>query len=141
VYLRNLYGRPVWTIPSGTMKESEFVSWIFLPPENERLGITLNDASGASVPKTADGLALTLPTLGGRRWEDWDKDKRECISLLAHQDVEAYPFNPANYFAIKEPGLYNLTLVQRLYVIDTNNLLKAIDLPPVSIRVRVRAKE
>jgi hypothetical protein len=45
--------------------------------------------------------------------------------------------DPTKYFKITKQGLYKLTVTQRLYVMDTNTYLKAITLPPVSVKVRV----
>ena len=44
---------------------------------------------------------------------------------------------PAEYFSIKVPGLYKLTIAVRLYVVNTNTYLKPITLPPVTVPVRV----
>ena len=48
-----------------------------------------------------------------------------------------WELNPARYFIIEKPGLYKLTVIQRLYVADTNSYLKTITLPPVTVDVRV----
>lgn len=45
--------------------------------------------------------------------------------------------DPTRYFRIKQPGLYRLTVTQRIYIVDTNTYLKAITLPPVTVAVRV----
>jgi hypothetical protein len=140
VYLKNVYGRPVWTIPHGTMTPSEYLSCIFLPPVNERMGVTMVDTKGVPVRKTTNGLNLTPPALEGKKWNHWERDQRECISLLSHEDAEVYPLDPTKYFALEKPGLYKLTLIQHIYIIDTNNLLKAVDLPPVTIDVKVEDK-
>jgi hypothetical protein len=145
VYLENVYGRPFWTTPATTNNgvithetgKSEYVGFIFLPSENERLAIEMRNADGIAVPKTRAGVKLAFPKLGGHKWGHWDKDGRQGLALLSHQDVELYPFDPATYFAIEKPGVYKLRLVQHLYIIGDNRLLEPISLPPVTVELKV----
>jgi hypothetical protein len=97
----------------------------------------MKDAQGVEIPKTQLGKSLTFPRLGGKMWQHWDKDGRRCFSIMSHEDVPLYSFNPTNYFFIQRNGLYKLTLVQYLYVIGTNRFLEPISLPPISIEVKV----
>jgi hypothetical protein len=144
VYFEDVYGRPIWTVPAVTnqevpthlMREDESFSFFFLPPKNERFTVELTDAHGGQVPKTKIGREITSPTLGGKHWKHWDKDGRQCLFALSHVDIELYPFDPKDYFFIEKAGVYNLRLVQHFYIIDTNDLLKAIDLPPITIKVK-----
>lgn len=109
-----------------------------LPRTNEWLNLSMVDSSGVPIPKTAEGLALGQPpslkphTL----WRHWGR-YGYAAPMFPNEIDMGYDFDPTKYFILKQPGLYKLTIVQRLYVDDTNQFLKAITLPPVSVDVRV----
>jgi hypothetical protein len=117
--------------------------WTFIPPANECIALSMSDASGGLLPKTAEGLNLGQPPSLDRsaRNFQWDKYGCECAVLLPDHDFELYSLDPTKYFDIKNPGRYKLTLVQRIYVIDTNANLKPVELPPVSVDVEVQNSE
>lgn len=116
---------------------------VFLPKRGEQFTLTLTDTTGAAVPKTADGLTIGKP----------DSLKAKTLYFLILQkggygyfsspmwpgidDPHLERLDPTKYFAIEKPGLYKLTMVQRLYVVDTNAFLEAITLPPVTVNVQV----
>jgi hypothetical protein len=145
VYLENVHGRPIWTTPATTnngvvshdIEKGEYVGFIFLPPESERLAIVMTNVDGVAMPKTQAGLNLTLPKLGGKKWGHWDKDGRQDLALLSHADNELYFFDPTKYFVIEKAGMYKLRLVQHLYVIGANRLLEPLSLPPVTVDIKV----
>jgi hypothetical protein len=146
VYIKSVLGRPVWTypetnvggVPSRNVDSSNWVSFMYLPLENDRLAVEMTDADGKPVPKTSEGAGLGQTGLPAKvYWRHWGRYGYHGVDLLPHEDHELYPLDPTKYFMIENPGLYKLTLVQRLYVVDTNTYLKAITLPPVTVDVKV----
>jgi hypothetical protein len=144
VYLNSRLGRPVWDYPVTTndgvptQLVTNPVDFLFLPPENDRFVIGVTDSSGQPVPKTAQGRELGQSPLGGRIfWRNWGKYGCKGCGLMPWADDELYALDPTKYFAIEKSGVYKLTLVQRLYMVDTNAYLKAITLPPVTLDVKV----
>jgi hypothetical protein len=144
VYLNSRLGRPVWDYPVTTndgvptQMVTNWVDFLFLPPENDRFIITLTDDNGRPVPKTPQGRELgQSPLRANIFWRDWGKYGCRHCDLLPWADEELYALDPTKYFAIEKTGLYKLTVVQRLYIIDTNAFLKAISLPPVTVDVKV----
>jgi hypothetical protein len=119
----------------------------------------MTDTNGIPVPKTTLGLAfwqpLALkPNTGWRRFMINNhariglspKGVKEIpfldligshLPLTPENMAEAWELNPARYFLLEKPGLYKLTVTQRLYIADTNTYLKVITLPPVTVGVRV----
>ncbi|MGA3284636.1 MAG: hypothetical protein ABSD57_09295 [Verrucomicrobiota bacterium] len=107
------------------------------PKLNEWLTLSMTNTNGVPLPKTAEGMALgqqsSLKT--NTFWPHW---RRYGTSApLFDHSVDMFTFDPTKYFKIEESGLYKLTVVQRLYVINTNTYLKTITLPPVTVDVRV----
>lgn len=137
-------------------------NWVFafMPPVSERFEIAMTDKNGRPVPKTPAGLALGQPpTLKpNTKWFRFARNNHTRFGLLPKQVDEVELSDPAGpgvsltpenvaktrgldptaYFVLEEPGLYRLTVAQRLYVADTNLCLKVVTLPPVSVDVRVQ---
>lgn len=136
VYLKSVLAPPFWTATNSDPNDRVLT---FLPPINERFAISMTDATGLPVPKTAEGRSLgQTPSLARSvRSFRWDKYGCQCVVLLPQEDYELYPIDPTKYFMIENTGLYKLTLIQRLYLVDSNSCLKAINLPVVSIDVNV----
>jgi hypothetical protein len=133
-----------------TRVDSTNVVWAFLPAFNERLVLTLTDTNGAVVPKTSAGMSLGKPpsVKPYTRWFRWGNDGYKLFTLFPKGVIEIpFPYigdnvrelecDPTKYFDIKMPGFYKLTVIQRLYVVDTNTYLTTITLPPVTVDVRV----
>ncbi len=143
--------------------------WAGVPPFNESVILSMVDSNGVSVPRTTEGLALgkplALPPKTTKFW--WSGNNRhEWFRVLSTAPVQilaigrdtpevkklrpdppehsarwmGMAIDPRRYFSIKKPGLYELSLTLRLYVIDTNTYLKPITLPTVSIPVFVEEK-
>lgn len=130
-------------------------AWAGIPPFNESVILSMTDSNGMPVPKTVKGLALgqALTLKPETRWMTWDMNNRnpwfkiystadfELMKIGTGQEKYASPgyfvVNPTQYFSIKTPGLYKLTVTLRLYVVDTNTYLKSITLPPVTVPVRL----
>jgi len=133
-----------------------------MPPLDERLALTLTDTNGLPVTKTSEGRALNRPSSlkGKTRWSDLPRagtGRRGMFSIfprqlfqmafsdkigagvrLSGQELErAWDFDPTRYFEIEKPGLYKLTIVQRINIEDTNSYLKTISLPQLTVNVRV----
>jgi len=106
----------------------------YLPEYNERFAVTLIDVNGVAVQKTKEGLSIgESPSL-----------KPNTQQFQAKHNLPLWPksifmqeLDPVKYFVIEKPGLYKLTLTQRLYVVKTNTFLETITLPPVTVDVRV----
>ena len=60
------------------------------------------------------------------------------VPLTPENVAKMRGLDPTAYFVLEEPGLYRLTIAQRLYVADTNSCVKAITLPPVAVNVSVQ---
>jgi hypothetical protein len=136
VYLRNSL-MPSNESPASWSASNTVIT--YLPPMDQRVNMTMTDAAGVDVPKTSEGLKLGKKPILKRSALSfrWDKYGCQSIVLWPKADSELYPIDPAKYFAIERPGLYKLTLVQYMYIVDNNAYLKAIELPPVTIDVRV----
>jgi|SRR5882724_4485574 len=114
--------------------------WCFQPLPNERFAIELEDSNGNLVKKTKLGQLLGSPvslrpdTLythaysHGNRYKNFD-GLPKMVSMKE--------FDISKIFVLERPGLYKLTMSQRLYVVSTNFYLKTIYLPPATVAVRV----
>lgn len=131
--------------------------WLGIPPFNERAIVSMADSNGVPVPKTDKGFLLGQPlTLKPKTTAfDWGGNNRNpwikvfsiapygIMTIDTRQKGKSSPndfgfvFDPTRYFSIKKPGVYQLTLAIRLYVVDTNRYLTPITLPPVNLPVRV----
>jgi hypothetical protein len=123
----------------------------YLPSLNERFDMVMTNADGAPVPKTPEGrrFGRSLSLEPNAMWP---------VNSVAHQGFDLLPrgvlpvpfseFNqgipgendldPTKYFKVVKRGLYKLTITQRVYIFGTNNYVKAITLPPVTVPVRVQ---
>ncbi len=133
-----------------------------MPPVNERFVLSLTDSDGEPVPKTPEGQALNRPPSlkPNTRWTDLPRagttqpgtfglfpkelfkmafsDKIGAGVSIPNEEVKKmFELDPTNYFLLQKPGRYKLTVIQRLYLEDTNTYLKIISLPPVAVVVRV----
>jgi hypothetical protein len=129
--------------------------WIGIPPFNESVIVSMTDSNGVPVPKTPKGSALgqpltlkpetTLFRWGGNNRNPWVKvySNAPCqvMTIGTGLEKELGPryllLDPAQYFSIEHPGLYKLTVTLRLYVVETNNFLKPITVPPVAVDLRI----
>jgi hypothetical protein len=130
-------------------------NWVrgFEPPVGERLAMTMIDAAGNPVPRTGEGRALgkplsVKPHTPGQPWRRVGLrglllPPRDLVPANFTDDPRGAPgmdeLNPARYFKMRRPGIYWLTVVQRLYVTDTNMCLMPVCVPPVTVEVRVAA--
>jgi hypothetical protein len=167
LFIENHSGPPWWTFPTtydqgipNTHVPSTNWVFAFMPPVSERCEIAMTDKNGRPVPKTPAGLALGQPpTLKpNTKWFRFARNNHTRFGLTPKQvdEVElsdpagrgalltpenvakARGLDPTAYFVLEEPGLYRLTIAQRLYVADTNSCVKAITLPPVAVNVSVQ---
>ena len=126
----------------------------YLPPFNERFDIAMTNATGEPVPKTPLGRNLGKPSSlkPNTPWGPQLMDKYKLFSFTGPKDVLPMSFSddtqgtpgddnldPTKYFKITKNGLYKLTITQRLFIMDTNrnSYVRAIELPPVTVPVRV----
>lgn len=129
-------------------------AWVGVPPFNQSVILSMSDSNNVPLSKTAKGDSLGQPlTLKPKTtWFDWTANNRnpsfkvfreasyELMTIGVPQNVTGQYFkldDPAEYFLIKSPGLYRLTIAFRLYVVDTNAYLKPLTLPPLVVPVRV----
>jgi len=110
----------------------------FLPTFNERFAVTMFDTNGILVPKSRAGLSLgQSPSLKfNTAWHHWKRYSYMSAHLWP-KSILMYELDPTKYFVIKKPGLYKLTVIQNLYVVNTNGYLERITLPPVTTDVMV----
>jgi hypothetical protein len=111
------------------------------PNLNEWLSLSMTNTNGESLQKTAEGMTLGRPPSLGTNtfWQNW---KRYGTSApLFDHSVDMFPFDPTKYFKVGEAGVCKLTVVECLYVMDTNTYLKAILLPPVTVTVDIRVEK
>ena len=130
----------------------------FMPVFNDRLALNMTDSRGAPVLRTHEGMLLnqTPDFKQNTPWREFKKrgfgifpkqlsampisDKAgSAASILPGAAAAMWELDPTKYFLLNKPGLYTLTLVQRVYVIDTNEFLKVITLPPVAVPVSVES--
>jgi len=59
---------------------------------------------------------------------------------LSLSDMQIFSFHLADYYKIKEPGNYKLTIWPKIYqrVSPTNDICERIDIPPVTIDLKCR---
>lgn len=152
-----LSGQPLKTLNYATLNvftDSPQV-WVGVPPFHESVILSMTGSNGVAVPKTAKGASLGQPlTLKpATTWFRWAGNRRNpwfkvystegSIEMIILADQEKYAthgffvVDPTEYFSIKNPGLYQLTVTLRLYVVDTNAYLKPITLPPVTVPMHV----
>ncbi len=158
LYVENVSG-PLFR-PASEYKDGSFAPAAtnfvrgFLPPLDQRFAMTMIDAAGVPVPKTSEGRALGEPlslkphTSSSFAWRRsglmpfgvFPRDLLQATFTDHPRGIRAEgEINPARYFKMRRPGIYWLTVVQRLYVTDTNMCLIPVCLPPVTVEVRVAA--
>ena len=122
----------------GHENVSSNLACAFLPAFDQRFTATVIDSNGAPLPKTSDGMRVGRPIAlkANTPWQDW-RNENYFTGTLWPQSVDMYEFDPARYFRIERPGLYRLKIVQRLIVVNTNQFLETLTLPPVSVDVKV----
>jgi len=157
----NNYPKPDDLINTSVVPANDVI-WIDLPPAKERLQLSMTDSSGASVPKTPEGLALgqpfsLKPKTGWMELPHEGSGRRGMMALMPVPGfnscgVDDWPnatfpskeelergkeLDPSRYFILTNTGVYKLTVTLSIYVEDTNTCLKPITLPPVTVNVRV----
>jgi hypothetical protein len=157
----NAYPKPDDLINSSGASANDVI-WMDLPPAKERLQLNMTDSSGATVPKTPEGLSLAQPfslkpKAGWTQFQPEGTVRRGMVALmpvpgLNSCGVDDWPkstlpnreelkrgneLDPSRYFILTNTGLYKLTATLSIYVEDTNTCLKPVTLPPVTVDVRV----
>ena len=121
-----------------------------LPRIEEQFDVSLLDAAGAEVRKTAlgrqRGLPLTIPSSGGATGlsrevgalmglGDPRRSALRLISLAARDAMAIGEFNLSEFFDIESPGKYRLMYQQKLYQLDSSNKLTGLSMPQVVVPI------
>jgi len=149
----NLGGVMTFTVPLTNWTD------VYLPPVGERLVLSMTDTNNVPVQKTSRGVSMDAPSNLKSMTSvfSYERGDHQRLAILPggivdipffdrprstdfvshHDDIETLDLNPGKYFILNQPGLFKLTVTQRLYIVDTNLYLEAVTLPPVSINVQV----
>lgn len=112
----------------------------YLPRLGEEFVLTMTDTNGVTVPKTTEGKTIGKPDSLKPGTNFTEARRKHYFGSPMWPGLEGIPLqwlDPAKYFVLEKPGLYKMTFVQRLYIVDSNLCLKSISLPPVKVDVRV----
>jgi hypothetical protein len=129
----------------------------FWPPPWQRDEIAILDASGLPVPRTERGklLGKPLPKQIGIRAIDAQRQQYYLEQLGPHSEldyqvvvgqysqgtnkppVHETTLDLTRFFALTNPGCYTLTRQARVCFSDTNNVLRLVTLPAVTVPLRV----
>jgi hypothetical protein len=127
-----------------------------LPPVEEQFDISLVDATGAEVSKTAlgrrRGLPLNIPNASSGGAEDLTRTLRALLGfdtprrrrgfrpvlLSAGDAAEIGRFDLGELFVLEPPGTYRLTFTQRFYRLGLTNSLSGVTMPSVSLPLDIR---
>jgi hypothetical protein len=127
---------------------NDFHNWnLRFPDPKEQFDVTLYDAGGKEVPKTALGKQQGQPLsldgqkpgrTGGLMNEVFGNDYRNGVQIRpvfvsAKDATECERFDLNDYFKITTPGKYRLTYQERLYRWNTNSILTGVILPTVAV--------
>lgn len=131
---------------------NDYRNWnLRFPSPNEQFDVTLYDASGKEVPKTAlgkqQGQPLSLDSQIPRKAPSlMDKIKGllggsnvrpgrmlRPVFVSAKDATDCGRFNLNDYFEIKIPGKYRLTYQQRFYRSNTNSMFTGVIMPMVNV--------
>jgi hypothetical protein len=126
-----------------------------LPRLEEQFDISLSDATGTEVPKTAlgnqRGLPLTTQSATSGGASDFSRalgtlfgvgsPRRSSgfrpVFLSARDATSIGSFNLNEFFDVKSPGKYRLTYQQRLYQFGATNKLTGLTMPMVVVPIEI----
>ena len=125
------------------------VFFFWLQPD-QRDDFIVTDSQGKVVPKTPRGESLWRPIDKGKSTlaAGWSR-KGYVLFSLRPGDHSLYDwatdrgksvFSLGNYFCLTNPGDYRLTRHAWVCFRQTNGVLKPVELPPVTVPVRVEGK-
>lgn len=120
----------------GDSKGSKSAVYVFPAHQNCRLDLV--DAQGRPVPRAAQTDSkrnLSVPT--GVRVSRWKTAGFSKWIISAGDNCIWTELRLQDEFQIEKPGFYKLTYQQEVYLPDTNSILRAFELPPVSVEVDV----